>query len=111
MRSLAIILQAVPVMCALAGCTQWPQEGAGGFAERSSVQNPRVQHLGTRYVNALAAGARRDAASDVAEAELLLTRVSREYASDLSQDADRDAETLGLVLDRIETRVRVASAK
>jgi hypothetical protein len=111
MRILTISLWAATAMCALAGCTQWPQDGAGGFAERSRVQNPRVQYLGTRYVNALAAGARRDAASDVAEAELLLTRVSREYASGLSEDADRDAETLGRVLDGIETRVRVASAK
>jgi hypothetical protein len=111
MRNLAVILRAAPLICALAGCTQWPQEGTGGYAERSSVQNPRVQHLGTRYVNALAAGARRDAASDVAEAELLLTRISREYASDLNRDADRDAETLDQVLDRIENRVRIASAK
>jgi hypothetical protein len=108
MKRPASNLWAALAMCALAGCTQWPQEGAGGFAERSSAQNPRVQHLGTRYVNALAGGARRHAASDVAEAELLLTRISREYASGLGEDADRDAETLGLVLDRVETRVRVA---
>ena len=111
MRGIAIILWAALATCALTGCTQWPQDGTGGYAERSSAQNPRVHQLGTRYVNALATGARRYAASDVAEAELLLTRISREYASDLARDADRDAETLGLVLDRIETRVRVASAK
>jgi hypothetical protein len=106
---LATSLWAALVMSALAGCTQWPQEGEGGFAERSSLQNPRVQHLGTRYVNALAVGARRHAASDVAEAELLLTRISREYASGLELDAARDAETLSQVLDRVETRIRVAS--
>ena len=99
------------LLCALSGCTQWPVEGSGGFAERSPTQNPRVQQLGTRYVNSVASGARSYAASDVAEAELLLTRISREYASDLTEDADHDAETLGQILDRIETRVRIASAK
>ena len=106
MRNLVIIL-----LCALAGCTEWPQEGTGGFAERSSVQNPQVRQLGGRYVSALAAGARRDAASDIAEAELLLTRTSREYASGLSVDADRDADALSHVLDRVESRMRLASAR
>jgi hypothetical protein len=101
-------LPIVIVATALSGCTQWPSEGRGGLAERSFDQHPRVQALGARYVSAVANGARTVAASDTVEAELLLTRVSREYAAGLDGNADSDAAVLQRVLDRIEMRVRAA---
>jgi hypothetical protein len=101
-------LPVLSVAIVLSACTQWPSEGTGGLAERSPVQHPRVHDLGGRYVKAVRNGAKSFAAAETVEAELLLTRVSREYSAGLESSAEGDAAALEELLSRIEGRIRAA---
>jgi hypothetical protein len=95
----------------LGGClgigavTEWPDEGTGGLAERRPTTYQSLADLEYRMWQLESAGAREYAASDFAEAELLLIRIRREVAAGLEMDADTHISLLEHRFDVIERRL------
>jgi len=117
MARICLAAQILVLAFALGGCygigavTQWPDEGTGGGAERRPTTYQSLADLEYRMWQLESAGAREYAASDFAEAELLLIRVRREVAAGLEMDADTHISLLEHRFDVIERRISAVRSR
>jgi hypothetical protein len=111
MTRICLAAQILVVALSLGGCLgngavqEWPDEGTGGLAERRPTTYQSLADLEYRMWQLESSGAREFAASDFAEAELLLIRVRREVAAGLEMDADTHISLLEHRFDVIERRI------
>jgi hypothetical protein len=92
--------------CALLKAEPWPKAGGGGFAEWTPIADERANSLNERLETLRERNASVYAASDLVEAETLMTRVRREVAGELTVDADGDMDVLDQKLTSIENRLK-----
>ena len=109
MRHVLAVLCAVSLSgCAILRADPWPEKGSGGFAEWSEITDPRAYALMDRLTKLRERNAGIYAASDLAEAQLLMTRIRRELggglATDAAEDMDRLDEKLGVIEKRLPAR-------
>ena len=92
-----------------AGCTPWPIEGTGGFAERHSstspLPSPELTNLSDRLNSAIKRGARTSYAAQTAEAELQLTRAQRTWDAGFIEDYIKDYQLLDVLVQDIESHI------
>jgi outer membrane murein-binding lipoprotein Lpp len=110
MRSkLSIFLLFAALSCA-AGCTPWPQEGGGGFAERhpiasSATASSELRSLADRLQSAIERGARQSYAAQTAEAELQLVRAQRTWDAGFVEDYIKDYQVLVVLVQDVEAHI------
>src|SRR5262249_44597789 len=121
MGRICLAAQILFVGLALSGCyglgavTDRPTEGTGGLAERRPTTYQSLADLEYRMWQLEAAGAREYAASDFAEAELLMIRIRREVATGLTMDAESHISLLehrfDVIAARLAARSRIAGGR
>jgi hypothetical protein len=94
--------------CALLKAEPWPKAGGGGFAEWTPIADERANALNERLETLRERNATVYAASDLVEAETLMTRVRREVAGELTVDAYTDMDALDEKIALIERRLNGA---
>lgn len=94
----------LPIFIALAlgGCTSWPQDGRGGFAERRAVEEPRLEMLTRRFEDQRVRGGDVHAAGLSHEVRTLLVRAQRNHAADIHDDLEIDLSHIARSLDAID---------
>jgi hypothetical protein len=121
MTRICLAAQILVTALTLGGCVglgavyDWPAEGTGGLAERRPTTYQSLADLEYRLWQLEAAGAREYAASDFAEAELLMIRIRREVATGLNMDADSHISLLehrfDVIAARLANKPRVAGGR
>ncbi len=99
------LLLVLPLLGPLPACTNWPEEGRGGLAERRVIVDPVLQSLVDRFEGQRRRGAERFAAGLTDETKTLFVRAQRNHIAGIEDDFALDLAHLQTLLDRIERQI------